>query len=456
VWFLYGAIEVRHLMRVPATGPVLLCINHPNNLIDSLLVGAVLPRQVHYLASATLFRQRLLARFLARAGVIPVRRRQDLPLPSVRPVGEQVPAGPDRNAEAFAAVRAALAAGRVVGIYPEGTTHAERRIQRLHTGAARIILDLGRKDLAVVPVGLGFTARKAFRDPVRVDFGQPVDLGPALALARHEPARAVAELTSAIQVAMEAEVVHVARPDTAAIAALVEDLYRDDLVRQLQSERGLPAEAVDPFRLSRTIVEAVLHFQARDPDRVDRITRRMARYRAHLVQCRIQDGAVRARLGSPVPPPASRRGRAALDLPVVAYGAAVNAGPYLLTRWLARRLAQRETDYATIRLLASVVAFPLAWGLETWLVWRLAGPAPAVLFAASLPLTGLLAHRYWHGLGRLESRVRLAVLATTRGRAASRLLAERQAILRDLEQAKADYLAAATGLAASAGAGNPR
>jgi hypothetical protein len=31
--------------------------------------------------------------------------------------------------------------------------------------------------------------------------------------------------------------------------------------------------------------------------------------------------------------------------------------PYYLPAWLARRLARRQTDYATIRLLASVVAF---------------------------------------------------------------------------------------------------
>ena len=57
IWFFFERVEVRHPERVPRAGPVLLCINHPNNLIDSLLVGAVLPRKVHYLASATLFRE---------------------------------------------------------------------------------------------------------------------------------------------------------------------------------------------------------------------------------------------------------------------------------------------------------------------------------------------------------------------------------------------------------------
>ena len=63
---------MEHLAHVRgALCPVLLCINHPNNLIDSLLVGAVLPRKVHYLATAALFRNPLTARFLVALGVIP-------------------------------------------------------------------------------------------------------------------------------------------------------------------------------------------------------------------------------------------------------------------------------------------------------------------------------------------------------------------------------------------------
>ncbi|MBM3220816.1 MAG: hypothetical protein FJZ38_19435 [Candidatus Rokubacteria bacterium] len=70
---------MRHPERVPRTGSVLLCINHPNNLIDSLVGGAAVPRKVHYLATATLFRNPPLGSFLRSMGVIPVYRRQDDP-----------------------------------------------------------------------------------------------------------------------------------------------------------------------------------------------------------------------------------------------------------------------------------------------------------------------------------------------------------------------------------------
>jgi 1-acyl-sn-glycerol-3-phosphate acyltransferase len=39
LWFFFRSVDVRHPERVPAVGAVLPCINHPNNFIDSLLVG---------------------------------------------------------------------------------------------------------------------------------------------------------------------------------------------------------------------------------------------------------------------------------------------------------------------------------------------------------------------------------------------------------------------------------
>jgi 1-acyl-sn-glycerol-3-phosphate acyltransferase len=440
IWFFFREVAVRDATRVPPTGPVLLCVNHPNNLIDSLLVAAVLPRKVHILANAQLFRNRLLGALLARAGAIAVHRRQE------------APGNPDRNAATFAAARQALEDGRVLAIYPEGTTHAESRVQRIKTGAARIALDYEttrqwaesglRPPLAVVPVGLSFEIRKAFHGRVLVAFGEPVALEPHVTRARDEPLAAVQSLTDAIQRAMEAEVVHVDRLDVADVVRAVEDLYREELVRQLHAERGLRPDAVDVFRLSRAIVEAVAYFKERDPDRVAALWQRIQHYRALLAAWHVRDHAVGARLSGDRPPRRLRSSIAAvLGLPVFLYGSVVNALPYLIPRALAHTFARKETDYATIRLLSSAVAIPLCWGLETWLVKRVAGTGWAVAFAVSLPVTGLLAYHYLRGLGRLRARTGFAILALTHRTAAARLLAERRAIVLALERAKTDFLA---------------
>jgi 1-acyl-sn-glycerol-3-phosphate acyltransferase len=437
VWFLFKRVHAHHRQRVPAGGPLLLCVNHPNNFIDSVLVGAVMPRKVHYLATAALFRNALLGRFLRAAGAIPVYRRQDDP--------DKM----DRNVDVFSACYRAFDDGRVVAIYPEGTTHAEARVQRIKTGAARIALGYEAErpgTLKLVPVGLSFEARKSFNARVLVSFGEPFAVTPYLPAYREDPVKAVEALTTAIQWAMEAQVVHVDRIDAAEVVRAVEELYRGELVRELRTERGLAENQIDLVRLSRTIVEAVNHFKTHDPERLENLWQRMKGYRALLARYRVRDEAVRRRL---TPPRVRARlwhsWEAIVGLPFFVYGALVNALPYFVPRWLAMRMAHKETDYATVRFLSSIVAIPVFWGLEIWLVARFFSGTWGALFALSLPLSGLLAFRYLRGAGRLGQVVRFSTFSLTHGQDARHLIAERQALIADLDHAKDDYLAATRG-----------
>ncbi|HEU5189746.1 MAG TPA: lysophospholipid acyltransferase family protein [Methylomirabilota bacterium] len=452
IWFFFKAVDLRHADRVPTAGAVLLCINHPNNLIDSLLVAAALDRKVHFLATAALFRNPLVARFLHACGAIPVYRKQDVSAPG-NGVGV---VGAERNVDAFTACFRTLAAGGLVGIYPEGTTHAEPRVQRIKTGAARIALEYearrergdepGGPSLALVPVGLTFEARKSFRGRVLVMFGEPMRLAPYIDRYRTDPAQAVEALTTSVQVAMEALVVSVSRLDWAALIRAVDDLYRGELVRELHEERGLALGQIDTIRLSRAIAEAAQHFAEREPDRVEALWQRIQGYRGLLWTYRVRDEAVRARLSRPRLRVRLQRGSwVGLGLPLFLYGVLVNGLPYFIPRMISHRFARKETDYATTRLLASVVAIPLFWGLETWLVWRLMGALWAAAFAISLPLSGLFAYRYLGGVGRLRSQIRLGAMGLVRHQAASRLLDERREIIAELERAKNDYLAATRG-----------
>jgi len=437
LWFFFKSVDVRHPERVPPGGAVLLCINHPNNFIDSLLVAGALERKVHYLATAALFRNSLVGRFLRACGAIPVYRRQDDP--------DKM----DRNLDAFEACFRAFREGRLVAIYPEGTTHAEARVQRIKTGAARLALGYEAerpRELSVIPVGLNFDARKSFHGRVLISFGAPVAVTPYLDAYRADPVKAVEALTDAIQWSMEAEVVHVARIDEGRLVNAVQELYRGELVRELQAERGLAERQIDLVRLSRAIVDSINYFKSHEPDRVERIWQRIQSYRALLAQYHVKDEAVRARQERSRP---RRRLRltweAIVGFPFFVYGAVVNFLPYWIPRWVARRMSRKETDYATWRFLTAMLALPICWGLEIGVVARLAGAAAALVFAVSLPISGAIAYRYWVGAGRLRSRLRFGALALVRAQAARRLTTERQAIIAELEQAKNEYLAATKG-----------
>jgi len=384
-----------------------------------------------------MFRNRLMARFLLACGAIPVYRKQD---------------DPDKmgkNLDTFAACFATFARGRLVAIYPEGTTHAEVRVQRIKTGAARIALGYESDhpgELSMIPVGLSFEARKSFRGRVLVSFGEPIQPAAYMKAYREDPVKAVDALTRDLQWAMEGQVVNVERIDDQRFVRAVEELYRDELTQQVMDSRGLRRRDVDPVRLSRSIADALQHFKAADPARVESLWQGIQAYRALLAQYHVRDEVVKARRQRL---PARTRlvysWDAIVGLPFFGYGVIVNALPYFVPRWLAHRMARKETDYATIRLLASIVAFPLFWGLETWLVARTAGAGWAGAFALSLPLSGLIAYRYLIGAGWLRVRLRFAALAATQSQAARRLVVEREAIVAELERARQDYLNATRG-----------
>src|SRR3989304_7115076 len=110
-------------------GPSLFAMNHPNNLTDTLMISYAEERKIHYLATSQMFRNKILALFLHNAGVIPVYRKQD-----------DLEYG-QKNVATFQACYDVLEQGEAIGIYPEGTTHAETRIKKIRTGTARIALE---------------------------------------------------------------------------------------------------------------------------------------------------------------------------------------------------------------------------------------------------------------------------------------------------------------------------
>ena len=75
-WF-YRDVEVVGMERVPVDGPVLLASNHPNALVDALIVGCTLPRPVVLTAKATLLENPVTRLLIRMVGVVPLRRASD-------------------------------------------------------------------------------------------------------------------------------------------------------------------------------------------------------------------------------------------------------------------------------------------------------------------------------------------------------------------------------------------
>ena len=166
-WY-YADVIVQGRNRIPARGPLLIVANHPNALVDALLVGTIIERRVLLTAKATLFERPALAALLSSVGVVPLRRAKDEPA-----------AGESRNALTFQRVTEALRHEGAVLIFPEGISHDEPALAPLRTGAARMALEArgaGTNALRVLPVGLVFEEKERPRSRVLVRIGEPLEI----------------------------------------------------------------------------------------------------------------------------------------------------------------------------------------------------------------------------------------------------------------------------------------
>ena len=108
----------RHLGgEVPAQGATLVVGNHPNGIVDPIMVTRVAGRPVRFLAKEPLFRMPIIGFLLKRIRALPIYRAKD---------GHDTKA----NVDTFSAVYAALEAGEAVCLFPEGISHSE--IGRAH------------------------------------------------------------------------------------------------------------------------------------------------------------------------------------------------------------------------------------------------------------------------------------------------------------------------------------
>ena len=171
-------IEVRGQENVPTTGPLVVAGNH-DSILDPLVLAAVIPRSMRYLGKSELWRIPVLRWWLGTVEAIPVQRGRS-------------------DTVAIASAVAALEAGEVVGIFPEGGVGRAGPWLR---GAARMALATGAP---ILPVRLLDTRKALGRGsiafpPLAALIGEPI------AVERTAPTAELARtLTDRLQAAVEA------------------------------------------------------------------------------------------------------------------------------------------------------------------------------------------------------------------------------------------------------------
>lgn len=174
-------LRARGLEHLPEGGFV-LAANHTSNFDPWALGIPLLPwRQLRFMAKAELFNA-VLTPFLRAGGAFKVRRGEG-------------------DVEAVRTAVELVKEGEIVVMFPEGTRRLKglrkKHVARAHTGAARIALGAGAP---LVPAAIKGTDRLSRLGPLRVAFGEPLDLSDLEGVdVKHASEEATARLMTRIE-----------------------------------------------------------------------------------------------------------------------------------------------------------------------------------------------------------------------------------------------------------------
>jgi 1-acyl-sn-glycerol-3-phosphate acyltransferase len=415
----FRRVEILGTERIPATGPLIVVANHQNGLVDPVLVLAHLGRPVRLLAKSTLWKIPVLSSLLDLAAAIPVHRREDRG------------SDPGANLETFARCHELLAKGGALAIFPEGTSHDRPALQPLKSGAARIALEaearFGPLGLRILPVGLLFEEKTAFRSRALVVVGEPIAAAPPTA---GESAAAARALTAAVEEGLRRVTLNFESWDEARLIDRAAELFAGE-------ELGLPGgrSLGEEFGRQQALLAGSDELATRHPERIAALTSAVAGYDRLLRAARLTDAQVVA--GRALLPAFGTLLRALarlfLRLPVALLGIAANALPYQLARLAALPMRSQPNQVATYKLFPSLLLYPLTWIGEALAAGWLLGGGAAWVTLLLAPASGWVALRFLEEQERLRREVRAFLLLRTRRSLHALLRARREAIRSELQ-----------------------
>lgn len=382
-WF-YRRVDVVGAEHVPTRAPLLVAANHPNQLVDVLLVGCAVPRPVTVTGKAVLLDNPILRPVLRRLPFVPLRRASDERRKAT--AAGVAAADPSRNADAFQAVTDALARGAAVLVFPEGISHGASELAPVKTGIARMALQArdqgGLRDVHILPVGLTFERKEQPRTRVLVEIGAPI------ALDRWPGDGAPVEaLTREVDARLRAVTLNFPTDDAAARARLVGETLAG-IFAEPRPVGESDLSLAEQVRLTRRSEEARRRLAARPGagPRVQEFERRLQAFGDELADRGIELADLEISLGT-------RKGAwfavregamAAVAGPLALWGRVNHWLPLRLARALARHSSRTPQDPAQHTLVVGLVAVPLFYAAQTAAVWLVAGGWWALLYLASL------------------------------------------------------------------------
>lgn len=413
----FRRIELVNSDDLPENSGLIFVSNHPNALIDPMLVFVALPRRVAFLAKHTLFKIPVLGFLIRAVGALPLYRQKD--------------AGADvsKNQQTFTVARELLKSGGAIALFPEGVSHNSPKLLPLKTGTARIALgavSVGRNpaslDLRVVPVGLFYTNKTTFRSEALLYFGEPFPVLPVEldAADGQAPREAVRELTNKIETALRGVTFNAESESELAAARIAEEVFtsstpeEENLAERLEILKNFSIAQNDGDESAEDLENRLAEYDRKlDAHGIESEFLALAQYSKWFIFRQA----------------ARRLWKLLIFSPLAVVGMILHFPAYQICKFFAY-LQTRKGDFdmaSTVKILAGIVFMPLSWLIFAIVLYFYFGsPLVALLSIPFAFLCGYVALLTLEEVAELSGWARAILLFIRRREAFLRLLVERQ------------------------------
>ncbi|UIZ26075.1 hypothetical protein KXD40_002009 [Peronospora effusa] len=387
----FRKIVVYGLNNFPREGPVILCPNHPNMLVDAILVMTEVVRygrNPYVWAKGSLFSNPIASFVLKRFGAVPVYRprRNENSLADVDSdmTPEELEAA---NRTMFQYTWRVLDGGNVMVLFPEGTSYTAPKMLSLRTGVVRMATGFAKhydKPIPIVPLGLNYFNKDHFRSQVTLEFGPPMIITPDMV--QHEDFQndehtVVKRLTLELGERMR---------DVTLNASDFTTIHAARMMRRLYLNTPGTIDANKEVRLTQYIIN-MLEKESQDDEQKEQIAMirdKVLRYKEQLEKLRLKDQEVNL----PVPKEQSllqlfleRIMYLLVLIPLATPGLLLNF-PYYFIGTKMNSLAGFVESKSMFKIFAAGVLVPLHWVLLILATWYFLGSSYAYTLAVGLPL----------------------------------------------------------------------
>ena len=349
--------------------PTIIVSNHPNTLLDPVLIATEVSKQMYFLGNAGLFAHWFSNWFFRTFYCIPIKRKQD----NTTNVN---------NNDSLEQCDIFLTKGGCLYIAPEGSSWQERHLREIKTGTARIALSAEAKNnfqlgLKIQPIGLTYTRKGVFGTRIFMKGVEPILVSDYRKLYEEDSECAVDAITEAIVKQLKKAMV-----DT-------EDLEQDLLLERCESLLLGQKQYEDntDFDYSQQLSERLKELKQKSKFDYDNFLNTVNHYFTHLKSSNINDFAFTQK---------NNYLFLLLGLPLFLLGFSQNIIPFFVVYFIWKKATPLGYD-ATVQFLGGLIFFSIFYTFQKNILVDYLPQIPLygfVYWAVALA-SGLFAWRYF-------------------------------------------------------------